>query len=299
MRGSQYRPEHLRWGIFRGSIAVEDGHLTPTQLRSGAWRRLRRDVYVDSRLELDHSLACHAAALILPERICFSGRSAAYLYGVKHAAAYGDDVHVTVSPASRISPHLGVKVHVTQLDERDHEMIDDLPVTSVSRTAWDLGAFLPLKAAMPIIDTLLAQKLVTPEELAGYAEEKKGRRGCRRAAHAFAISDGGAQSPPESELRVAAIEAGLPWPVTQHPVQVSGGLVLHPDLAWPEYRVAQEYDGLWHGEPDQFHLDRERLNLLAGAGWLVLHVTSKRLYKDLPGVIQELRTALHGRGWRG
>jgi very-short-patch-repair endonuclease len=74
--------------------------------------------------------------------------------------------------------------------------------------------------------------------------------------------------------------------------------VLHPDLAWPEFRVAVEYDGHWHGDPDQLHRDRRRLNQLVAAGWLVLHVTSRRLNLDFPSVLREVRTALVSRGWR-
>ncbi|RFS46875.1 hypothetical protein D0Q02_08835 [Micromonospora craniellae] len=52
---------------------------------------------------------------------------------------------------------------------------------------------------------------------------------------------------------------------------------------WPEHRVAVEYDGLWHHDPDQFHRDRRRLNRLLGTDWLVLHVTAKRLRDDVDG----------------
>jgi very-short-patch-repair endonuclease len=46
------------------------------------------------------------------------------------------------------------------------------------------------------------------------------------------------------------------------------------DFAWPEHRLALEYDGVWHGEPGQFARDRERLNRLTAAGWRVVFVTA-------------------------
>lgn len=43
--------------------------------------------------------------------------------------------------------------------------------------------------------------------------------------------------------------AGLPKPVVQCPVRVADGLILHPDLAYEEWKVAVEYDGIWHADP--------------------------------------------------
>ena len=41
-------PDLLRRRPFRGTAAVSDGLLTRPQLRSSPWRRLFRDVYVQS-----------------------------------------------------------------------------------------------------------------------------------------------------------------------------------------------------------------------------------------------------------
>ena len=91
--------------------------------------------------------------------------------------------------------------------------------------------------------------------------------------------------------------AGLPKPTAQCPVRVSAVLTLHPDLAWEEWQVAVEYDGEWHADPEQLHRDRRRLNQLVTAGWTVLHVTSKRLHKDFPGLVREVKAALTSKGW--
>jgi very-short-patch-repair endonuclease len=81
----------------------------------------------------------------------------------------------------------------------------------------------------------------------------------------------------------------------QFRVFVNGRFVARVDLAWPECRVAIEYDGQWHGQPGQLHADRHRLNRLVTAGWLVLHVTSLRLRTDLDGIVTEVTTALASR----
>jgi hypothetical protein len=278
------RPEELRWGIFRGCDAVADGLLTPDDLQKPAWQRLRRDVYVDARVPLDHGLACHAVALSLPDHICFSGRSAAFLHGAVHAAEYEDEVHVTIAPAARCPRMIGVRVRTTELPPDDRDWADGLQVTSPARTAWDLGAILPAYDSVPIIDELLSIAVVSPTTLMWYAETRAGKRGSRYAAHAFEVADGRARSPQASRLRLAVMAAGLPRPIPHLPIQV-GEEIREPELTWPAYRVGLEF----HGRTARY----------AEADWLVLRIPIEWADVDLPGLLRELRAALLGRGWKG
>ncbi len=66
-------------------------------------------------------------------------------------------------------------------------------------------------------------------------------------------------------------------PVAQYRVHDRYGFVARVDLAYPEARLAIEYDGLWHAERRAFLDDRRRLNRLDAAGWLVVHVTVEDL----------------------
>jgi hypothetical protein len=284
--------------VFRGNDAIRHHMLTEGQLRSSAWIRKRYNVYADSRLDDDHALACRAAILGMPAGTVVAGPSAAYLHGIGHAAGATTDVHV-ITPAGRQIGHRdGVKAHRAVLLSGDTDDRSRPPRTSPTRTAWDVAGWLPLIDAVPIVDSMIGRDIVHPAELAAYASRRDGDRGAVRATRVFSLADGGAQSPPESVLRVRFVLGGLPRPVTQHPIVLPNGVTVHPDLAWPLYRVATEYDGLWHGDPDQFHLDRRRLNLLTAAGWIVLHVTSQRLHRDLDGVLREVRVALMSRGWK-
>ena len=92
--------------------------------------------------------------------------------------------------------------------------------------------------------------------------------------------------------------SGLPRPVLQFPIVLPNGVAAHPDITWPAYRVACEYDGLWHGEPAHIHLDRQRMNGIISADWILLHVTSRRLKEDYNGILAEVRAALISRGWK-
>jgi very-short-patch-repair endonuclease len=294
-----YRPEALRFQLFRGTDAIDAMVLTRNQLRSGAWVRLGQDVYADSRLERDHELACRAAALWLPRDAAFAGPSAAYLLGVPHAATFADPVHVVVPAGARMSPRQGLRVHRVDLGPGDREPGGGgLPRTTATRTVWDLATWLDPVRAVPMIDALLRSDVVDERAVHAYLAAHRWRRGHRRATEAVGLADRRAESPPESVLRVRLILKGIPRPAVQHEVRLPT-VTLHPDLAWPEYRVAMEYDGEWHGDPRQIHHDRRRLNKLVAAGWIVLHVTSEGLRRDFATVVTEVRTALRSRGWTG
>jgi very-short-patch-repair endonuclease len=61
-------------------------------------------------------------------------------------------------------------------------------------------------------------------------------------------------------------------------VLVDGRFVARVDFAWPDLKLAVEYDGLWHAEPGQFARDRRRLNLLREAGWRVVFVIAADMH---------------------
>jgi very-short-patch-repair endonuclease len=95
---------------------------------------------------------------------------------------------------------------------------------------------------------------------------------------AVALADGRAESPPESRLRVVLALAGRPA-VPQYTVRdAAGNFVARVDLAYPDRRVAIEYDGAWHGERGQLARDRRRHNRLVAAGWTVLYVTAADMH---------------------
>ena len=63
------------------------------------------------------------------------------------------------------------------------------------------------------------------------------------------------------------------------------------DFAWPEQRLAVEYEGLWHGERQQVARDRARLNALTRARWRVVFVTAADLH-DPQRLIARIAQAL-------
>ena len=77
----------------------------------------------------------------------------------------------------------------------------------------------------------------------------------------------------ESEARLAMIDGGLPMPQLQYDVVDGNGERRRLDFAWPDYRVAVEYDGLdWHTGPDAMRRDRRRSAALMDVGWVVIAI---------------------------
>ena len=77
----------------------------------------------------------------------------------------------------------------------------------------------------------------------------------------------------ESEARLAMIDGGLPIPELQYEVIDGNGELRRLDFAWPDLRVAVEYDGVdWHSGPDAMKRDRRRQAALLDIGWVVIAV---------------------------
>ena len=118
------------------------------------------------------------------------------------------------------------------------------------------------------------------------------RRGRRVLDAALPLVRSGPDSRPESLLRVLLVDAGLPEPVIHYPISV-GGLVLHPDLSYPEFKIAIEYEGDQHrSDRTQWRRDLTRYELLQDAGWRVIRVHADDLFGDPGSVTRRVRGAL-------
>lgn len=258
-----------------------NGLLTRDALRSSAWRRLFRGVYADAELADSFGLRVRGARLIAPASAAFSGRTAAYLHGAAMLADLRTPVEVSVPPGVPFGPMSGLRVRRVPLPEGDVTRVGPFRFTTGLRTALDIARGEPMLDAVPALDVLLARGTVGWRELREAGAALSGVRGARRARQATALADPRAESPPESRLRVLLTLAGL-TAVPQYAVRdEAGAFVARVDLAFPDHRIAVEYDGLWHAEPGQFGRDRRRLNRLAAAGWTVLHVTAADMHEPV------------------
>jgi hypothetical protein len=189
----------------------------------------------------------------------------------------------------------GVKVHDSTVTGRHHTTrTGSIPVTTPARTLCDLTWGNPSWRIERAVDDALRRKLMTLEQLKKvYLDLKtKGRRRSRimRAileARLPGFDPGG--SAPEIRVLRWIIEAGLPPPRQQYRVRVNGR-TYKPDLAYPELKIAIEYDG-WdaHSPRTSFDEDRERDMDLEDDDWRVLHFTSKSSRRS---VVERVRRAI-------
>lgn len=257
---------------FLGWWAVDEGLLTPDQLRSSAWRTVFRGVHVHRDVPVTHELRARAAGVLLPSAVV-SGRSAAVVWGVDLAEA-DDDVEVTVPPRSHPVRIPGLRVRRAAIPTGHRFSRRGILVTSPEATAVRLAGLLPGDAAVVAVDRMVDAGAADLVRVRALADTTRGR-GSARARAACALADGLAQSPQETRVRLLLHRSELPRPTAQfRVVDGRGRFVARVDFAWPERRVALEYDGRWHGDPAQFAKDRARLNRLAEAGWRVFFVTA-------------------------
>lgn len=109
----------------------------------------------------------------------------------------------------------------------------------------------------------------------------------------------GADSQPETVMRLALVRAGLPEPELNYVLwEVHGAPVLWPDAAYVRGRIAVQYDGAGHGGPEQYLRDIRREAVTRDYGWLEVRVSKDELAGDRPAVVRKVRAALESRGWR-
>ncbi|WP_327042104.1 DUF559 domain-containing protein [Micromonospora ureilytica] len=284
-------------GVQHAASFTDDVHvLVPRSLRIGPQRGLR--VHVNAIAPMpDAGRPSSAGRPRDAARPTGAGRPPAGGMSPRPARQLSRPAAVSVGAGGMVAASRGDGwAAASPLKSREPEL--PIPRSDPGRAAWETAVWLDPVRAVAIVDSLLGQGLTDRDTLAAMAARNADRPGGRRARWVFDLADDRAESPPESQLRVRLVLGGLPRPAVQHPVRLPIGVVLHPDLAWPQYRVAVEYDGKWHSDAEQLHRDRRRLNQLVAAGWLVLHVTSQRLHGEFPAVLREVRDALVSRGWR-
>jgi len=147
-----------------------------------------------------------------------------------------------------------------------------------------------LMTAVAALDAMVRAASVSVAELQTLVERGAGRWGVSRVRKAVLLVDPRAESPQESRLRVALVLAGL-QPVPQFEVRSGGRFVARVDLAFPEVRLAVEYEGAHHFVEDQIPRDDERIDRLRRAGWRMIRVSAADL-RDLEALIARIRLAL-------
>jgi len=168
--------------------------------------------------------------------------------------------------------------------------------TSTPASAWyECRTILSTRDLVILGDHMVGVgRLATLEQLS--ATIRAGDRGVVRARSAVERVRTGAESPTETSLRLMVVDAGFPEPELNVDVHAADGRFIgRADMAWPELRIALEYDGDHHRtDRDAFRRDRSRGNDFTSEGWIVIRATSVDLARPAT-VFEHLRRAFEHR----
>jgi predicted transcriptional regulator of viral defense system len=266
-------------GVFRGRHAVMAGlskRRIAQRIADGRWLRLYRDVYringSPPTWEGDVLAACWRGGF----RAVASCRSAAELHGLPGRRR--DLVEITC-PRWRRAHEIGVVVHeTTALESIDLAVVNGIAVTTPARTLFDLGRVCRSGLVELALENALRRGLTTEKELDATLRRvsRSGRPG-GPTLRALLEARSPRRRPTESEMETRLLQSmrahGLPEPTTQHEVWQGSAFIARVDIAYPDERIAIEYDS------DEFHSgrsatshDRDRRHRLIAAGWLPVDV---------------------------
>ena len=183
-----------------------------------------------------------------------------------------------------------------------------LPLLSPVATAITLGRELDHERLVHVVDALLTDSALYPdlelprrphasvEQLRDFLARCDGLRGVRALLGALDDARAGVDSRFETITRRTIVLAGLPEPVV-HPLVVVQGVTLHPDVAYPELKIAIEYEGDGHREQGRWDRDIDRYALLEAAGWIVVRITKAHLARDGERCVARVAAARARRSW--
>jgi very-short-patch-repair endonuclease len=216
-------------------------------------------------------------------------------------------IHISRPDTAAIMRRPGVRGHRGQFFADEIVELHGLFITSRTRTWLDCARKMSIDELTVVADHLLrlprpdfegrSAPYATPEDLADMLDRHKGTPGIRKARLALEQARVGSDSAPETRLRLALENAGLPEPQLNVPTELSGGVVRQPDLAYPEEKVAVEYEGAGHSDVAQIVKDIAREEDFARAGWTLVRISKRHMENDARAAVAKVRSALVSRGW--
>lgn len=255
------------------------------QVRKGGVVRVWYGVYAATEPNLLGRLA--ALDLFMGQRAVACMGTAAALYGfdVENTAA----IHV-LDPGARMRSATGLMVH--QRTGAPLQRVAGRLATTAPWTAVETAREVRRPRALAILDASLRSRWCTHSELERMVLEQRGRRGIVAVRELLPYADARAESAMESEARLVMIDHGLPLPVLQYEMRGLDGKRWRVDFAWPDARVAAEYESIeWHAGRDEMLRDKTRLGKIQELGWTLIPIVVHDVRQE-PGRLAE-RIASH------
>jgi len=242
-------------------------HAFDRAVNAGALERMWQGIYC--RGEPTDALRLRGLDLACGTDVAVCLGTAAALFGFDTEEPA--DLHVLNPPGGQLRSVDGLVVH--RRDGAPIVVVDGRPATAPAWTAVEVARSLRRPRALATLDVALRSRACSRAEMWRAAVQQAGRRGIVAVRDLIPLADGRAESPMESETRLAMIDGGLPIPELQYEILDGNGELRRVDFAWPNQRVAVEYDGLdWHSGSDAMRRDRRRTAALLDVGWVVIAI---------------------------
>lgn len=132
----------------------------------------------------------------------------------------------------------------------------------------------------------------TPERLRELVERHRFTRGRRKLRIALTLIRIGADSGPETKLRLAFLRAGLPEPQLQVALHPNNPFSVTADLGYRHRKLAVQYDGATHYTPEARARDNESDRAFEREGWRVIRVNRYDLASGFHELIEQVRRIL-------
>lgn len=154
--------------------------------------------------------------------------------------------------------------------------------TSPAMTTVDLARWRGLGEAIRVGDAAVLSGRASLEEIGKCVALRKNGPGIANAREAVSLINGLAESPRESDVRVALYESGYPPPVQQAEIRTARGYFIgRVDFFYPERSLVLEYDGrgktrgIDGGDPYKaINKERDRERSLISEGVVPIRITN-------------------------
>ena len=232
--------------------------------------------------------------------------SAAVLHGLRpeHDEGTSDASPSGVSLAIPEGRHVAIPgvdlVRRSGLSSLDTQQHAGFRVTTPTRTLIDIAELTSPRQLGFMVDDALRRRLTALPLLRRRVDAigRAGRAGAGVMQSVLGERDGEVRGSNtfERDVRAALRSAGLPEPVTQHPVLLADGSKRFLDLAYPDALLGIEaVSWEWHAQRSDWAADQERNNGLAAIGWRMVGVTWDQRRHRPDSIASAVRAAL---AWR-
>ena len=279
-----------------------------TQLvRSRALIRLRRGCYargswwdsLDATARRRQLVFAHALGTLTTSTggAAYSHTSSASLRGL-HLWNVDNRIHLTQSSCpSLISHGRDVVAHTRALGSLEVGFVEGLPCTSLERTVVDCCLMFCVRQAVIVVDHAIRLG-ADPVLLREHCSALTGRNGVVALRRALDLADARSESAGESLTRELLYRLKIEPPEIQYVVRTPVG-EHRMDFAWPEKKVALEFDGKikyfdYRPTGEVVFAERRREKALMEQGWTFIRIEWKDLFNEVEFKYRVLRAL--GRG---